>query len=162
MLIEPWASMKSFRRKDGNDEPPAPGRNGKRNLPKEKRSNETHASTTDPDTRHGEGAKLPFCGTLPAENRNGVVVDACLTDATGTAEPEVLGHKTVGVTKVRHGGLRDHERHAPQHDSASTHGSLRSIVNRIESKACRGQQPHGVGEWHKLIGPKYWLVDRLL
>jgi Transposase domain (DUF772) len=41
-------SMKSFRRKDGNDEPPAPGRNGERNFHKEKRSNETHASTTDP------------------------------------------------------------------------------------------------------------------
>ncbi len=43
--------MKSFRRKDGNDEPPAPGRNGERNFRKEKRSNETHASTTDPDAR---------------------------------------------------------------------------------------------------------------
>src|ERR1700692_2138069 len=62
-LIQAWASMKSFRRKDGNDEPPAPGRNGERNFHKEKRSNETHASTTDPDARlarksSGEGAKL--------------------------------------------------------------------------------------------------------
>jgi transposase len=65
-LIQAWASMKSFRRKDGNDEPPAPGRNGERNFHREKRSNETHASTTDPDARltrksNGEGAKL----TLP-------------------------------------------------------------------------------------------------
>ena len=44
-------SLKSFRRKDGNDEPPSPGRNGERNLRREKRSNETHASTTDPDAR---------------------------------------------------------------------------------------------------------------
>jgi hypothetical protein len=43
--------MKSFRRKDGNDEPPTPGRNGERNFHKEKRSNETHASTTDPYAR---------------------------------------------------------------------------------------------------------------
>ena len=50
-LIQAWASMKSFRRKDGNDEPPAPGRNGERNFRGEKRSNETHASTTDPDAR---------------------------------------------------------------------------------------------------------------
>ena len=62
-LIQAWASMKSFRRKDGNDEPPAPGRNGERNFHKDKRSNETHASTTDPDARlarksNGEGAKL--------------------------------------------------------------------------------------------------------
>jgi transposase len=66
-LIQVWAGMKSFRRKDGNDEPPAPGRNGERNFHKEKRSNETHASTTDPDARlarksNGEDAKLAFTG----------------------------------------------------------------------------------------------------
>jgi hypothetical protein len=42
-LIQAWASMKSFRRKDGKDEPPGPGRNGTRDFHKEKRSNETHA-----------------------------------------------------------------------------------------------------------------------
>jgi hypothetical protein len=50
-LIKAWASMKSFRRKDGRDEPPAPGRNGERNFRGERRSNETHASATDPDAR---------------------------------------------------------------------------------------------------------------
>jgi len=45
-LIDAWASMKSFRPKDGSGEPPAPGRNGERNFHKEKRSNETHVSTT--------------------------------------------------------------------------------------------------------------------
>ena len=45
-LIEAWASMKSFRPKDGSGEPPAPGRNGERNFREETRSNETHASTT--------------------------------------------------------------------------------------------------------------------
>jgi transposase len=108
-------SMKSFRRKDGSDEPPAPGRNGERNFHKEKRSNETHASTTDPDARlarksNGEGAKLAFTGHLLMENRNGLVVDARLTHATGTAEPEAAlamlealpdaGHKTVGADKA--------------------------------------------------------------
>jgi len=107
--------MKSFRRKDGNDEPPAPGRNGERNFRKEKRSNETHASTTDPDARlarksSGEGAKLAFTGHLLIENRNGLMVDACLTHATGTAETEAAlallralpeaGHKTVGAGKA--------------------------------------------------------------
>jgi hypothetical protein len=47
-LIEAWASMKSFRPKDGSGEPPAPGRNGEQDFHGEKRSNETHASTTDP------------------------------------------------------------------------------------------------------------------
>ena len=50
-LIDAWASMKSFRPKDGSGEPPGPGRNGERNFHKEKRSNETHASSTDPDAR---------------------------------------------------------------------------------------------------------------
>ena len=114
-LIQAWASMKSFRRKDGTDEPPTPGRNGERNFRKEKRSNETHASTTDPDARlarksDGQEAKLAFSGHLVMENRNGLVVDACLTHATGTAEPaaalamlEALpgaGHKTVGADKA--------------------------------------------------------------
>src|SRR3984885_10887102 len=68
-LIKAWASMKSFRRKDGNDEPPAPGRNGERNFRGEKRSNETHASTTDPDARlarksGGQESKLGFTGHL--------------------------------------------------------------------------------------------------
>jgi hypothetical protein len=114
-LIQAWASMKSFRRKDGNDEPPALGRNGERNFHKEKRSNETHASTTDPDARlarksDGEGAKLAFTGHLLMENRNGLVVDARLTHATGTAEPAAVlqmlqalpgtGHKRSARTRA--------------------------------------------------------------
>ena len=50
-LIEAWASVKSFRPKDGSGQPPAPGRNGKRDFHGEQRSNETHASTTDADAR---------------------------------------------------------------------------------------------------------------
>jgi transposase len=92
-LIQAWASMKSFRRKDGKDEPPSPGRNGERKFHKEKRSNETHASTTDPDARlyrksRGQEAKLSFIGHLLMENRNGLIVDARLSQANGTAEPE--------------------------------------------------------------------------
>lgn len=92
-LIQAWASMKSFRPKDGTGKPPAPGRNGERDFHKEKRRNQTHASTTDPDAmlaRKGPGkeAKLSFHGHLLMENRNGLVVDARLTKATGTAEPQ--------------------------------------------------------------------------
>jgi hypothetical protein len=47
-LLEAWASIKSFRAKDGSDEPPGPGRNSERHFHHEKRSNDTHASTTDP------------------------------------------------------------------------------------------------------------------
>ena len=92
-MIEAWASMKSFRPKDGSGEPPGPGRNGERDFRREKRSNETHASTTDPDARlyrkaDGQESRLYYLGHALMENRNGLVVDAALTHATGTAERE--------------------------------------------------------------------------
>jgi transposase len=92
-LIEAWASIKSFRPKDGGGEPPAPGRNGERDFHGEKRSNDTHASTTDPDARlfrkaAGQASKLCHMGHVLMENRNGLVVDATTTTATGTAERE--------------------------------------------------------------------------
>jgi len=92
-LIEAWASMKSFRPKDGSGEPPAAGRNGERDFHAEKRSNETHASTTDPDARlyrkgRGQPAKLAYLGHVLMENRHALVVDTRLTLATGTAERE--------------------------------------------------------------------------
>jgi transposase len=113
-LIQAWASMKSFRRKDGEDQPPSGGRNGARDFHKEKPANETHASTTDPDARlyrkgRGKEAKLSFIGHLLMENRSGLIVDACLTKATGTAEPEAAlamlgdlpdGRVTVGADKA--------------------------------------------------------------
>ena len=66
-LIEAWASIKSFRPRDGGDEPPGPGRNSERNFHGEKRSNETHASTTDPDARlypkgNGQSSRMAFMG----------------------------------------------------------------------------------------------------
>lgn len=92
-LIEAWASMKSFKPKDGADEPPAEGggRNKETDFHGEKRSNETHASTTDPEARLyrkgvGKEAKLCFIGHALMENRHGLFVDACLTPADGHAE----------------------------------------------------------------------------
>jgi transposase len=120
-LVEAWASMKSFKPKAGADgsEPPAggsgadeqtpvetqacdpatpaetapagEGRNAEVNFHGSRRSNETHASVTDPDARlyrKGEGkeAKLCYMGHALMENRNGLVVEACLTHADGHAE----------------------------------------------------------------------------
>ncbi len=93
-LIEAWASIKSFRRKDGSDnDPQGPGRNAERNFHKEKRCNETHVSTTDPDARlykkgDGQPARLCYIGHVLMENRNGLAVDAGITQASGTAERE--------------------------------------------------------------------------
>lgn len=90
-LLDAWASMKSFRPKDGGGVPPSPGRNGERDFHGEKRSNVTHASTTDPDARlarksNGQAAKLYYAGHVVMENRNGLVVAAAATHASGTAE----------------------------------------------------------------------------
>lgn len=92
-LIEAWASIKSFRPKDGSGEPPGPGRNGARDFHDEARSNETHASTTDPDARlykkaKGQAAKLCHMGHVVIENRSCLVIEATTTCATGTAERE--------------------------------------------------------------------------
>jgi transposase len=91
--IQAWASIKCFRRRDGQDEPPSAGRNGERDFHNARPANETHVSTTDPDARlykkgKGKEAKLSYIGHLLMENRNGLIVDASLTRATGTAEPE--------------------------------------------------------------------------
>jgi transposase len=96
-LIEAWASMKSFVPKDGSGQPPSPGgsrggdRNAAHNFRGEKRKNDTHSSTTDPDARlfrkgAGKEAKLCHMGHLLTENRNGLIIDARVTAATGTAE----------------------------------------------------------------------------
>ncbi len=91
-LIEAWASMKSFRPKDGGgDEGPGPGRNGERDFHGERRTNATHESTTDPDARlyrkgNGRESKLCFMGHAFMENRNGLAVGGGVTLATGTAE----------------------------------------------------------------------------
>jgi transposase len=90
-LIEAWASMKSFK----PNEPPAGGGGGGRNAPAdfrgEKRSNQTHCSTTDPDARlyrkgPGMEAKLCFIGHGLMENRSGLIVDTRLTRVSGHAE----------------------------------------------------------------------------
>jgi IS5 family transposase len=92
-LIEAWASMKSFKPKDGGDGDISTG--GGRNAPADfkgqKRSNETHRSTTDPDARlyrkgPGMEAKLCFIGHGLMENRSGLIVEARLTRVSGHAE----------------------------------------------------------------------------
>jgi transposase len=92
-LVEAWASMKSVRAKDGSDEPPKPGRNGEADFHGKSRKNDTHASMTDPDAKlfkkgSGKEAKLCFMGHALMENRSGLIVQAHLSRASGTAERE--------------------------------------------------------------------------
>lgn len=91
-LVEAWASMKSLRPKNEDRDPPAGGgRNEEIDFRGEKRSNQTHASTSDPDAmlyRKGSGmeAKLCYIGHTLMENRHGLLVDARLTKVSGHAE----------------------------------------------------------------------------
>jgi transposase len=90
-LLEAWASLKTFQRKDGNNPPPDDPGNPTVDFHGEKRSNRTHESTTDPDAllaRKGNGkeAKLSYNGNLLIENRNGLIITTELFQANGTAE----------------------------------------------------------------------------
>src|SRR6267143_4114324 len=93
-LLEAWASLKSFRRKDeGPTSPPDDPGNPTVNFHGESRRNDTHQSTTDPDAqlaRKGQGkeAKLSYAGHVLLDNRHGLVANVCATAATGTAERE--------------------------------------------------------------------------
>jgi transposase len=94
-LLEAWAGQKSFRRVDDHQQPPATGTgegsNPTVNFHRERRSNETHCSTTDPDAMlarqsQGTGAVLAYRGHLLTENRNGLVVSMLTTRAYGSGE----------------------------------------------------------------------------
>lgn len=128
-LLEAWASLKSFRPRGGGGPPTGGnGRNPEVNFRGEKRRNDTHASTTDPEAllaRKGPGkeAKLSFAGHVLMENRNGLVVDVRLTQATGTAEREAaleMLERLPGMHRVTVGG----DKH---YDTADFVGGCREI-----------------------------------
>lgn len=91
-MLEAWASLKSFQRKDaGPSAPPDDPGNPTVNFHGETRKNDTHASTTDPDAQlyrkgNGKEAKLAYLGHVLLDNRHGLVANVCATAATGTAE----------------------------------------------------------------------------
>jgi transposase len=89
-LLEAWASHKSFRRRD-EEPPPGGGANPTVNFHRQRRTNETHRSTTDPDARlykkaRGGEARLGYLGHVLMEHRSGLIVNARVTPATGRAE----------------------------------------------------------------------------
>lgn len=93
-LLDAWASMKSVQPRDGSGGPPASGgKNPSVDFHGQRRTNETHASTTDPEARlarkgDGQPAKLAFAGHILMENRNGLIADVLITEANGRAERE--------------------------------------------------------------------------
>jgi transposase len=117
-LLEAWASLKSFRPKDGGDGSPAAGeKNPSVDFHGEQRTNDTHRSTTDPEARlarkgSGKEARLCFTGHVLMENRNGLVVDVAVTQATGTAERQAaldLLERVPGSRRVTIGGDKNYD-----------------------------------------------------
>jgi transposase len=131
-LLEAWAGQKSVRRRDQGERPPEDRGNPSVDFRGERRTNETHRSTTDPDARlakraPGQPARLAYAGHLCIDNRHGLVVDAMVTPATGLAEVDAAlrmaerlppGRVTIGadtwydqrrfVTEMRHMGITPH------------------------------------------------------
>ena len=107
-LLEAWAGAKSFQPKDKKPTPPDDPGNPTVNFRGEKRSNETHESKTDPDAQmarkgRGKESKLSYCGNLLVENRNGLIMDAELFQANGTAERDaalVMLEKIPGTNRI--------------------------------------------------------------
>ena len=90
-LLQAWASLKSVKPRDDDQSPPAGGKNADVDFHGQRRTNETHVSKTDPEARiarkgRGQEARLCFGGHVLMENRNGLVLDVLVTQASGTAE----------------------------------------------------------------------------
>jgi len=112
-LLEAWASVKSFQRKDGKHlAPPDDRGNATIDFHGEKRSNETHESRTDPDAKlarkgRGKEAKLSYNGNLLVENRNGLIINTEVFEANGTAERDaalVMLERIPGTKQLTVGG----------------------------------------------------------
>ena len=117
-LIEAWAGQKSFQRKEGKKPPEDGGSNPTVNFHGEQRRNDTHRSTTDPEAMlykksRGSESKLSYLGHVLMENRNGLVVDTCLTKATGTAERDAALQMAAripgGTRRVTLGGDKNYD-----------------------------------------------------
>jgi transposase len=153
-LIEAWASQKSFQPKDGDpSNPPSAGdgRNEDVDYRGQRRSNETHASKTDPDARlskksHGGEARLSYMGHVLMENRNGLVVDHRLSISTGTAEPEAavqMVSELPGNWRVTVGLDKGYDRAACVRDlrqlNATPHVAQRKIYSAIDGRTTHSQ-----------------------
>jgi transposase len=144
-LIEAWASMTSYQRKDGGGSGPDAG--GDRDFKGERRSNATHASTTDPESKLlrkglGKEAKLCFAGHALMDNRHGLMSDVALTAAVGVTEPEAA---LAMLTRQRRKHIR------PKSVGADKgYHTERFVTALIEKRtaahvACNANHPVGLG-----------------
>lgn len=119
-LIEAWASLKSFKAKDAPKDPPDDPGNPTVDFHGESRSNDTHESTTDPESRlarrgKGKEAKLAYAEHVLMENRNGLIVDAQIHPAAGVSETcaalEMLAENIDGVGARTVAGDKGYDTH---------------------------------------------------
>jgi transposase len=175
--VQAWASMKSLVAKDGSSDPPSPGRNGERDFHGEKRRNDTHASTTEPEAKlykkgKGKEAKLSYIGNVMTENRNGFVVEAELRPVSGTVEREaataMIVRHSPGAQRITVGGDKGFDTadfvadmrtfNVTPHIAQNTSGRRSAIDGRTtrhagyaisQQKRKRVEEPFG---WGKTIG----------
>lgn len=174
-LIEAWAGIKSFKRKDGAGSGPKdsdPG-NPTVDFHGEQRSNDTHQSATDPEARlarkgAGKEAKLCFTGHVLMENRNGLVVNTRLTEATGTCEREaslamvddIPGDRRVTLGADKNYDTKDHvaqlrEKNVTPHVAQKKNSAVDGRTTRHEGYGISQQRRKRVEEifgWLKTVG----------
>jgi len=170
-LIEAWASQKSFRRKDGGS---GSGGSGEVNFHGEKRSNETHQSTTDPDARlykksRGSESKLAYLGHALMENRNGLLAQVLVTLAGGKAEREAalrMIKKIPGKNRITMAGDKNYDAkqlvaelrslRVTPHVAQKKHSAIDARTTRsagyAASQRCRKRVEQIFG-WMKQVGP---------
>jgi len=137
-LIEAWASQKSFRPKD---EAESGGTPREADFHGERRSNETHQSTTDPDCRlykksKGAEAKLSYLGHVLTENRNGLLVRTMVTQADGTAERDaalLMASQIPGTKLVTLGGDKNYD----TRDFVDTLREMKITPHVAQNTTCR-------------------------
>jgi transposase len=176
-LLEAWASHKSFRPKDADRPPPDDPKNPTVNFHGQRRRNDTHQSTTDPEARLykkavGREAKLGYLAHLLTENRHGFIIDTAVTSATGTAERDaaivmlgdlplttrritVAGDKNFDVSAwvdaVRRMGITPHVAQQTTGRRSAIDGRTTRHPGYAVSQRCRKkvEQPFG---WMKTVG----------
>lgn len=171
--LEAWASLKSFTRRDiGRREPPDDPGNPDVDFRGERRSNATHASTTDPDAQlykkaDGQKSVMAYLGHVLMENRHGLIVNACATAATGTAERDaaeimlLAGRRprTLGadknydvasfVTRLRAAGITPHVAQKRQYTAIDARTTRHPSYHRSQRKRKLVEQAFG---WMKTVG----------
>jgi transposase len=140
-LIEAWASQKSFQKKQDGDAQPGEFRG-------DQRRNDTHESKTDPDARlyrkgHGQEARLAYLGHVLMENRNGLIVDAMVTQADGTAERDAALLMLYHRWKKRH----RQRRHGPMSVGADKAYDTRNFVRELREMNIRPHLTQNLKRW---------------